>query len=98
MCANGDKLIQDRKLHSGIKHFRCSVCGKQFATDVPFHAHMRTPTGEKPYGCKFCEKKYTLSSGLTLHIEAVHGIEALKQVKSSKTYRTNRPSDTSSLE
>ena len=46
---------------------QCSVCGRRFVCQRSLNKHMTIHTGEKPYKCSFCNKKYRDCHQLTLH-------------------------------
>lgn len=36
-----------------------SICGKGFVINFELSRHMRTHTGQKPYACQFCDRKFS---------------------------------------
>lgn len=54
-------------LHSGVKPYQCSYCGKGFAQSAPLKTHMRIHTGEKPYTCHVCQVAFSTRGALTSH-------------------------------
>lgn len=57
--------------------FRCDECGKGFKLKESLKSHQRKHTGEKPYICNVCNKKFARNSGLLYHLKHVHmGIKA----------------------
>ena len=45
----------------------CRFCGKGFSSQANLHSHLRTHTGERPYGCTICGKKFSQFWNLKIH-------------------------------
>ncbi|XP_055632572.1 zinc finger protein 62 homolog [Toxorhynchites rutilus septentrionalis] len=59
-------------VHSTLRLFKCSLCPKSFASRNIFQSHQLTHTKERPYQCRYCDKRYFKTSDRTLHENQVH--------------------------
>ncbi|XP_046546587.1 zinc finger protein 62 homolog [Haliotis rubra] len=50
----------------------CVVCDKTFKQKLAFNVHMRIHTGELPYACEVCGKKFMLLSNKIVHVKLLH--------------------------
>ena len=59
------------QIHKNLQPYacKCDVCGNKCSEEVHvlLMAHIRIPTGEKPYECDICGKKFTQKIKLAVH-------------------------------
>uniref|UniRef100_A0A8C0ZWZ3 Uncharacterized protein n=1 Tax=Castor canadensis TaxID=51338 RepID=A0A8C0ZWZ3_CASCN len=63
---------QHERVHSGMKVYECTKCGKTFSKYLIQHCVIHT--GEKPFECLLCGKAFNHSLGLKQH-QRIHSGE-----------------------
>ena len=64
-------LSHHMNIHRG-KH-KCTECGRCCQSSQHLAEHRRCHSGEKPYSCGVCEKRFTSSTGLCIHMNIHRG-------------------------
>lgn len=79
LCCKTFTNVQNLKkhvkvVHEGVKSlkFSCEVCHKGFSNSWAVKEHMTMHTGEKPYKCEECDKRFTQRSSLCAHRRRCH--------------------------
>uniref|UniRef100_A0A182J0S8 Uncharacterized protein n=1 Tax=Anopheles atroparvus TaxID=41427 RepID=A0A182J0S8_ANOAO len=71
-CGQQFKGITALKIHqsqSVQQNCVCSICGVKKRSRGALLEHERTHTGERPYGCDLCDKKFSSSTTLNSHMK-----------------------------
>lgn len=68
-------MTRNHMQHKRQRNFICENCGKGFFSKSDVKIHMRTHTGETPYGCSLCSLRFTQISALQRHKKRHTGVK-----------------------
>ncbi|XP_064645315.1 zinc finger protein 208-like isoform X2 [Lineus longissimus] len=70
---DSSKFKAHLKWHSRWKQ-TCDICGCKFDSRSKMERHMRVHTGERPYECCYCQKRFTRTENLKMHVMRLHDV------------------------
>ncbi|XP_030597793.1 zinc finger protein 345-like [Archocentrus centrarchus] len=78
ICSVCGKTFQNMETHmrshTGLKPYRCFVCGKHFPRPGALRRHKKIHSGERPHVCNHCGKTFVESTALKTHRRS-HSLE-----------------------
>ncbi|KAG0429855.1 hypothetical protein HPB47_023228 [Ixodes persulcatus] len=59
-------------VHHTNRPHRCHLCFRAFGNKAHLRRHLLSHTGEKPFGCPFCERRFSQACNAKVHVANVH--------------------------
>ena len=69
---NHEVLHKNSENNPNLLVFRCNNCKKEFITKQRLKIHLLTHTGDKPFKCEHCEKRFNQSGNMVRHTKEMH--------------------------
>lgn len=66
--------IGNAKIPVRVKKYFCHICPKSYFAKNKLTRHMFTHSGERPFGCSVCKKRFTDKSYVKQHLRNAHNI------------------------
>ena len=66
------------EVNNGKRSYKCRICGKVSRDRTDIKRHLFIHTGESPFNCDYCGKKFKRKSLATLHSRRMHREELRK--------------------
>jgi uncharacterized Zn-finger protein len=71
ICSSANTLEAHKRLHLGIRPYKCDICGKSYSQSGNLAYHKSTHAGVKSHVCHLCGKAF-LTAGILANHERRH--------------------------
>ncbi|XP_055710244.1 zinc finger protein OZF-like [Phlebotomus papatasi] len=85
-----------KSVHQRIRNFHCPHCEKSFGTSDSLQNHLMTHTGQKPYACNECGKRFILVEHLRSHMKTHIKSDSKSKIKQTSETQSAEMSETES--
>ena len=68
----GNLIVHMKGVHQGLRRYPCEICNVSCLEKSGLKVHMMTHTGEKPFSCVVCQKRFARKFDCRKHQQKVH--------------------------
>lgn len=74
-CLGDPATWNDLNQNSSIRftRYHCTLCSYSTLLKYDFAKHTVVHTGERPFACKICDRRFPRKDSMKRHIDKVHG-------------------------